>query len=408
MKLLKCAIFLLAQTLFAASSHALDSQSSPPSFKIANGKTSFSVPFELVDNRIFINVRLNGEGPYHFILDSGGYGQISLELAREINLPLGEEGRGIGAGQNVLVARETKVAEMRIGDLYLTNQDMRAFSYADARHVFGSKPFHGVIGLPVFQHLVVKVDYERRRLTFTIPSHFKYRGAGTVIPFELERFAPIVKGEIDGVTTKFTIDTGSRSSLLLRSPFVESNHLRTKYAPLLKAVTGWGGGGAIRSQVTRAKLLKLGTVEIRNPVTLFSLQRAGTLAAAANDAGLVGAGVLKRFNITFDYTRRQLIFEKNRNYEKPDTYDLAGLWISQSEDGKYFEVFDVVAGGPAVAAGLKVGDKILVVDGRRTAQLVLPELREQLKSLPPNRTIRLLLQSGDSRREVVLTLRELV
>lgn len=408
MKLLMCALFLLAQTLFTASSHAQDSQSSPPSFKIANGKTSFDVPFELVDNRIFIKVRLNGKGPYRFILDSGGYGQISLELAREINLPLGEEGQGIGAGQNVLVARETKVTEMRIGDLYLTNQDIRAFSYADARHVFGSKPFHGVIGLPVFQHLVVKVDYERRRLTFTVPSHFKYKGAGTVVPFELERFAPIVKGEIDGIATRFTIDTGARSSLLLRGPFVESNNLRTKYAPRLEAVTGWGGGGPIRSQVTRTTLLKLGPLEIQNPVTLFSLQRAGTLATAANDAGLVGAGILKQFNVTFDYTRRQLIFEKNRNYQKADTYDRVGMWISQSADGKYFEVFDVVAGGPAATVGLRVGDKILVIDGRRTERLVLPELRERLKSLAPKQTVRLLVQSGDNRREVVLTLRELV
>lgn len=408
MRLLLCALCLLAQTSLTASSQAQDAQLSPPDFKIANGKTSFSIPFELVDNRIFINVRLNGKGPYRFILDSGGYGQISLELAREMKLPLGAEGQGVGAGQNVLAARETKIAEMQIGDLHLTNQDIRAFSYADARHVLGSKPFHGVIGLPVFEHLVVKVDYERQRLTFTVPSHFKYKGTGTVVPFELERFAPIVKGEIDGIMTKFTIDTGSRSSLLLRSPFVESNNLRAKYAPLLEAITGWGGGGAIRSQVTRTKLLRLGPIEIQNPVTFFSLQKAGLLAATAGDAGLVGAGILKRFNITFDYTRKQLIFEKNGNYQKPDTYDRAGMWISQSADGKHFEVFDVVAGGPAAQVGLKVGDKILVIDDRPTAQLVLPALRERLKSLAPNQTVRLLVQSGDNRREVVVTLRELV
>lgn len=403
-----CTLCLLVLILFTAPSQAQDSQSSPTSFKIADGKTSFTIPFELVDNRIFINVRLNGKGPYRFILDSGGYGQISLELAREINLPLGEEGQGVGPGQNVIVARETQVAEVEIGDLHLTNQDLRAFSYADARHVFGTKPFHGVIGLPVFQHLVVKVDYERQKLTFTIPSHFKYKGAGTVVPFELERFAPIVKGEIDGITTRFTIDTGFRSSLLLRSPFVESNNLRAKYAPLVEAITGWGGGGSIRSQVTRTKLLKLGSVEIQNPVTFFSLQRAGLLATAANDAGLVGAGVLKQFNVTFDYTRKQLIFEKNRNYQKSDTYDRAGMWISQSADGKYFEVFDVVAGGPAAKVGLKVGDKILAVNGRRIERLILPALREHLKSLPPNQTVRLLLQSGNKRREVVVTLKELV
>jgi hypothetical protein len=255
---------------------------------------------------------------------------------------------------------------------------------------------------------MVKVDYGRRRLTFTVPSHFKYRGEGAVVPFELERFAPIVKGELDGVATRFTIDTGSRSSLLLRGPFVEANNLRDRYAPKVEAVTGWGGGGPVRSQVTRARLLKLGAVEVHNPVTLLSLQRAGLLAAGSSDAGLVGAGVLKQFNVTFDYSRRQLIFERGRDYRKPDTYDRAGMWMSQSADGEYFEVFDVVAGGPASKAGLKVGDRILAIDGTRAGRLVLPESRERLKSLPAKRAVRLLVQSGDGRRAVVLTLGELV
>ncbi|HEV8371471.1 MAG TPA: aspartyl protease family protein [Pyrinomonadaceae bacterium] len=394
-------------TMFAASSMVRESQPSGPIFRIADSKTSFSIPFELVDNRIFINVKLNGKGPFRFILDSGGYAQISLELAREVNLPLGKEGQGVGAGQNVMVARETKIAEMQIGALYLTNLNLGAYSYADARHVFGSKRFHGVIGLPVFQHLVVKVDYERQRLAFKVPSHFRYDGAGVVVPFELDRYAPIVTGAIDGIPARLTVDTGSRSSLLLRNPFIESHNLRTKYVPQVEAITGWGGGGSIRSQVTRTKLLRLGAVEFHNVVTFFSLQRAGLLATADDNAGLVGGSILKRFNITFDYSRKQLIFEKN-HYHKPDTFDRAGMWLSQSADGKSFEIFDVVAGGPAANAGLKVGEKILVIDGRRIEQLVLPTVRERLKSLPPNHRLRLLVRSGDNQRQVVVVLKELV
>ena len=31
-----------------------------------------TVPFELTDNRIFVDVSINGKGPYHFIFDTGG------------------------------------------------------------------------------------------------------------------------------------------------------------------------------------------------------------------------------------------------------------------------------------------------------------------------------------------------
>src|ERR1044071_1449121 len=293
MKLRLRTICLAALTLFAAAlslAQTLEAPSSP-SPKIAGGKKSFSIPFELVDNRIFVKVRLNGRGPYHFLIDTGGYASVSMDVARSLGLPMGEEGQGAGAGQNVVVAHETKIAEIQLGDLTLTNQDAYASTaYVDARHVFGSKPFDGVLGLPLFQKMVVKVDYERGRLTFIEGVSFKYAGAGVVVPFELDRFAPIVRGELDGVTGRFTIDTGARSSLLLRGPFVESNGLRAKYAPKVEAVTGWGNGGPIRSQVTRAKTLKLGPLEVHNPVTLFSLQKSGLLATMTSDAGLVGAG----------------------------------------------------------------------------------------------------------------------
>jgi hypothetical protein len=39
---------------------------------IALSKVLATIPFEVIDNRIFLPVRLNGTGPYYFILDSGG------------------------------------------------------------------------------------------------------------------------------------------------------------------------------------------------------------------------------------------------------------------------------------------------------------------------------------------------
>jgi C-terminal processing protease CtpA/Prc len=78
-------------------------------------------------------------------------------------------------------------------------------------------------------------------------------------------------------------------------------------------------------------------------------------------AGNVGAGVLKRFNITFDYPHQQLIFEPNANHDKPDVFDRSGMWLNQSADG--FEVMDVIPGGPAATAGIKIGDRVLTIDG---------------------------------------------
>jgi C-terminal processing protease CtpA/Prc len=67
----------------------------------------------------------------------------------------------------------------------------------------------------------------------------------------------------------------------------------------------------------------------------------------------------------------------------------------------------VVADSPAAAAGLKVGDIVLSVAGRKATEVPLAEAREILKGAPGTR-VRLQLRSGEARREVDVVLREMV
>jgi membrane-associated protease RseP (regulator of RpoE activity) len=146
--------------------------------------------------------------------------------------------------------------------------------------------------------------------------------------------------------------------------------------------------------------------EFRETLTWLSLQRSG--AFAANDtAGNVGGALLKHFAVTFDYTRRRLYFEQEGGRDRPDPYDRAGLWLSGSADGRAFEVFDVVARGPADEAGLKVGDRVVAVDGKSVEGLKLIPTRDGLKDAR-RKSVRLTVQSGTRTREVVVRLRDLV
>jgi len=395
----------LAMLLLLAAPAASCAQSAQSNLSFT-GKDFFTIPFELVDNRIFVDVWLDGRGPFKFILDTGGGAALSVETAKKIGAKRGSEVRGSGAGESVVTAWETSVAETGIGGLALKGQDYTVYDFSDMRHVFGSQMFDGIIGLPVFSQSVVRVDYENRVLTFTKPSSFAYRGAATAVPFELERFVPIVRGEVDGVAARFGLDTGDRSALTLKSPFVAEYRLREKYAPKVEAVTGWGIGGPIRAQVVRVSDLKFGGVEVREPLTRLSLQKAGAFASG-DVAGNVGGSILKQFTVTFDYGKRLLYFEKNSSYGLRDTYDRAGLWLSRSEDGRSFEVFDVVAGGPAAKAGLKVGDRVVAFDGKSVESLQLIAAREELKDAS-RKNVRLTLQDGSRTRDVVINLSNLV
>ncbi len=380
----------------------------PPDFAIAGGKTSTTVPFDLINNHIYVHVKLNGKGPYRLLCDTGGANIISPATAKELGVKTEGALQGRGVGEKSEDVGLAKIESLQIGDATLNNQLFAVFPMEAFASVEGIQE-QGLIGYEVFKRFIAKVDYEHHTLTLTVPSAFKYEGNGTKIPFVFNSHIPQVDGAIDGLTGKFDIDTGSRSSLDLLKPFVEKHDLVAKYGAKIEAVTGWGVGGAARSLVTRGKLLQLGAsgaaVEVRNPVTELTLQSKGAFTSPYY-AGNVGGGVLKRFNITFDYTHQQLIFEPNANYEKPDVFDRSGMWLNQS-DGT-FEVMDVVAGGPAAEAGVKVGDKIVAVDGKPASQIPLPDLRTRFKTEAPGTKIRLTISSSGQQRDVELTLRDLV
>ena len=113
--------------------------------------------------------------------------------------------------------------------------------------------------------------------------------------------------------------------------------------------------------------------------------------------------MLKQFNITFDYPRQQLFFEKNADYGRPDVADRSGLWLERV--GDVFEVLDVVAGSAAADAGIKAGDLIVAMDGKPASSWKLSDARERLKAAPGTH-VRLGVER--SKQPIDLKLRDLV
>ena len=148
-------------------------------------------------------------------------------------------------------------------------------------------------------------------------------------------------------------------------------------------------------------MLKLGDVDVPAPLALLSTATSGPLTDPTL-AGDVGYGVLRRFNIVFDYRDQQMWFEKNAAFDDKDVQDRAGVWVERASDG--FAIVDVLAKGPADAAGLRAGDVVKKVDGKPFAGLTLDAFRTQLRAAPGTR-LRLTLANGHT---IVITLRDLV
>lgn len=362
--------------------------------------------FEWIDNRIFVPVMLNGLGPFHLILDTGAGLAISPEVAGRLGLQTEAAGETGGVGEKAVAVESTRIRDVSFGPVHLTNLECSVISTADSSYVFGRIPVDGYLGLEVFQHYVVSHDYRNKELTFYDPRSYVYAGPGESVPFERDGNIPVIDASFDGISGKFGVDTGARSALILYGPFVAANKIAEKYRATFQGVSGWGIGGAVRSYMVRSRSLRIGNTELHDLIARLSLNKSGATATNSK-AGLIGPDVLKQFTFICDYARGRLIFEKNPNFGRRDNYDRSGMWISQK--GEAFEVFDVVPGGPAEHAGLKIGDVILAVNGKSTAELVLTGVRDQWKNGVPGTAFKLQMrnQAGET-RETTLVLRDLV
>lgn len=251
---IKLALFLIISNLLFVQSCAAQSPTvSTSAYTIPSEKTSARLPFELFDNRQMINVKINGQGPFTFVLDTGGRNLITPEIAEKLGLNLVDEFQTGGVGEKRVSAWWTQVEKVEVGEIQATDQRFVVLSLKDIQKAIGFKKFDGLLGRELFESLTTKIDFEKNELVFINPEKFEYKGKGEVIPFEFAGHIPQIVGEIDGIQGKIIIDTGDRSSLTLLVPFYEKHEFREKYPDRIKALTGWRIGGAVPSEMIRLK-----------------------------------------------------------------------------------------------------------------------------------------------------------
>lgn len=384
-----------------ASAYAM-AKTRPGGGVILNPAGRTTIPFQLINNHIFAEVKVNGKGPFLFIFDTGGHDLLTPDTAKALGVVSQGQAAGSGAGEGTVDVGFAQGVSFQIGDLVLRDQTIAILPF-EAAQVEGF-PEQGMIGFELFRRFVTQIDYGAKTLTFIDPARFDPRGAGTPVPFVFYSHLPQVKGAFEGLPGVFDIDTGSRVEITLTKPFADANDLKAKHPKGVTAVDGWGVGGRSISYVTRGKSLMLGQIHITDVVAGLATQARGSFADP-NYQGNVGSGLLKRFAVTFDYNH-QLMYLKPLPGPLSDigTFDRAGLWINGSPKG--FKIVALTAAGPAEAAGLKIGEEITAVDGASAPSITISDMRMRLRTLPAGARIALTVEDEGAPRQVVLTLRD--
>ncbi len=176
------------------------------------------------------------------------------------------------------------------------------------------------------------------------------------------------------------LGNGPTTSCLLE-PFVDAHRLIDHVGSVVRRYSDTPGMTLSAARMTAARV---GPFEITGPVTaMISTASSGTFTVD----GLLGAGFLRRFKVTFDFSRQQLWLEPNGRARGPQAFDASGIDVRPT-GAHDFAIVAVAPDSPGDRAGLRVGDLLAEIDGRRASDLTLGEIQELLNQSGATCTIR--------------------
>lgn len=265
---------------------------------------------------------------------------------------------------------------------------VKRYDYFDNRPVFGS-----IMPFKIVEYSNTQKSSETEVLTieaadvkddfFSMPSEkpiARLKEGPVVIPFEYVSNEIVINATInDRVTMRFLVDTGATQSILDQKlaqsigQYKESNFAITT------------GSGHMKMNYMSLDKLDLGELTLKDiPVAVTNLSSFSHLIGN-KPAGLLGANILKRFAVTVDYEKRQLILGDPNGISVPSgakivrtkpALGVSGLAVDGVIDGKVKATCLVDTGAafnnisesvvkPILPSALLPVGEVLGLDGRK-------------------------------------------
>ncbi|MDX1328182.1 MAG: aspartyl protease family protein [Arenibacter sp.] len=391
---------------------------------LPHGKKYEKVQFKLVNNLILIPVDVNG-AKLSFILDSGVNTPILFNISDQDSIQINDVTevsiRGLGDGEPIKALRSSNNT-FKIGNA--RNHQQMLYVVMDRELNFSPRlgvVVHGIIGYDLFRDFVVSINYVSQVIKLHNPKHYKQKkNAKTqTLPIHIVKNKAYVEGAVamgdqQNIPVKLLIDSGSSDALWLfqneqRGLHVPPNH----YEDFL----GQGLSGSVYGKRTKIKGLSLGDFHLKEAKTAFpDMEYFSSITSFGGRNGSLGGEILKRFTAVYNYGAGTISLRKNAMFNDPFNFNLSGIdlqhngvrYISEritnakgvvEEKGDSFGTVQILfedrsrisivpeiivsgirAGSPGQEAGLRKGDVILAVNGKKVHDYELQEILSMLNA----------------------------
>ena len=362
-----------------------------------------------------IPVEVNGVS-LTFLLDTGVSSTMIFSLSEVDSLELKSTKsirlRGLGEGGSI-PALKSEHNKLKIGEAVDVNHTLyvvfdKSLSLSKRMGV----PIHGIIGYDFFKNLVVKTNYNIRKLSFYKPETFTYKDCKKCEVFDLtfHNKKPYLKVtniyDDDSDVHTLLIDTGSSDAVwLFDNSILEKNLDNKSFDDFL----GQGLSGDIFGKRSKIPRMRIGTFELNDIKVAFpDKESTENIKLFEERDGSIGGELLNRFTIIMDYPSKKITLKKNNKFKDPFHYNMSGLTVKHDGvalvknkrdsfrnegnndiDGATsltisttYDIFlvpkyvvsEIRKGSPADLVDIRAGDEILTVNGKQTHHYNLHEI----------------------------------
>lgn len=259
------------------------------------------------ETRLSVEVRVNGQGPYQFVVDSGAdTSVVGLRIAHDLELPLGTPVTLNNMTDRNIVDR-VRVDSLSLGPSIIRNLQLPALREADLGGA-------GMIGIDALARQRLMMDFEKKLIRVEDASRPARSYPGEIVITARLQRGQLILTEVKAgpVTLDAVVDTGSQISIgnsALREKLVRRRLHK------LETITAIGVTGTpVKLHIARIDDLRLGSVTLSNvPIAFADVPPFEVFGLADRPALLLGTDLLGTFRrISLDFRARKVRFQLRR------------------------------------------------------------------------------------------------
>ena len=260
-----------------------------------------------VSSRMTVEVRVNGTGPYRFVVDSGADTSVVGErIAAGLKLPAGRRVI-LNSVTDSQIVDQVLVEELELGPTRVADLEVPVLRERD----LGAE---GMIGLDALVEQRLMLDFDKRQITVDDGRTPLPRYDDMIVVTARLRKGQLILTEVSADRQKLNavVDTGSE--ITIGNSALRDRLLRKNPAELEQIEVTSVTGTTAKLQLARIGRLKIGGVILQNvPIAFADIPPFGVFGLDQQPALLLGTDLMENFRkVSLDFRERKVRFQLRR------------------------------------------------------------------------------------------------